>query len=158
MGRYYVHKESDHLFFRMQGKMKYTSSMGFDVFLKKTLSEDIDSIFIDLQNVEYIDSTNLGLIAKMAEFLIVNKKNRLIILSTHKDINEILASMGFDQVCNIVTSPPEEVDYNEISAVNAASREIIKVMVDAHKKLIAISEDNQEIFQDVIELMEKDLE
>ena len=157
MGHYYYHKDGDNLFVRMQGKMKYTSSVGFDKFVAEFSSQDLDSVLVDLQNVEYIDSTNLGLIAKMAEYLDSRNKQPLTILSTNQDINEVLSSLGFDQVCTIISTSPGDIDYDAIPVKTGTERDLLKMMVDAHRRLISLSEDNAAIFKDVVELMEKDI-
>ena len=158
MGHYYYHQEEQNLFLRMNGSMKYTSSAGFDRFLNKNLTDEISSVLVDLQNTEYIDSTNLGFIARIAEFLLSRRKNRLLILSTNENINEVLSSMGFEQVSTIISTSADDISYEEIPVKTASEKELLKLMVESHKKLIALNDENAEIFEDVIELMEKELE
>ncbi|MBN2510007.1 MAG: STAS domain-containing protein [Spirochaetales bacterium] len=157
MGRYFYHKEDDKLFIRMQGRMKYTSSVGFDLFIADVVTDDVGSILVDLQQVDYIDSTNLGLIAKLAEFLNSRGRPPLMILSTREEINEVLSSLGFDQMCTILGTAAEDMDYDTVPVKTGSEKQLMTMMIDAHKRLVAMSEDNASVFKDVVELMEQDL-
>ena len=54
-------------FFKLIGEIRQTISSGFDVTISKMLSEGLTETFIiDLRETSYIDSTNLGLLAKIA--------------------------------------------------------------------------------------------
>jgi anti-anti-sigma regulatory factor len=59
---------------------------------------------IDLTETRSIDSTTLGLLAKLS--IPVGKVGLLpTVVTTHEDITRLLQSMGFDQVFNIVDRP-----------------------------------------------------
>jgi hypothetical protein len=60
---------------------------------------------IDLTETRSIDSTTLGLLAKLS--ILSRQKVGLLptVVTTHEDITRLLQSMGFDQVFNIVDRP-----------------------------------------------------
>ncbi len=158
MGHYYFHQDGERLFIKMKGLMKYTSSLGFDTFIRTHLTGDIQSVLLDIQEADYIDSTNLGLIARIAEHLTRNGKERLLILSTNESINEVLSSMGFDQAATIIHSSDKTPDLSEVPVKTGKEKELLELMLDAHRKLVSLNSENQDVFQDVIELMEQELD
>src|SRR5690554_5461863 len=63
------------------------------------------TVIIDLTETEIIDSTTLGLLAKIA--LAARKQSRFLptLISTNPDITRIITSMGFDKIFIIVREP-----------------------------------------------------
>lgn len=66
-GRYFVAEREGITFIRMVGNLKYTGSSGFDMFLDDFLSQEYRDVVVDLSDAVFIDSTNLGLLARIAE-------------------------------------------------------------------------------------------
>ncbi len=72
MGNYYFAKDGNKVFFKLTGVLKYTTCGHFDAFLDDFIAHasDVESIAIDLTEAEYLDSTNLGFLAKIAQFML----------------------------------------------------------------------------------------
>ncbi len=113
------------------------------------------SVLIDLTETKGIDSTSLGLLAKMS----IQAKQRLgivpTIISTNDDITRILLSMGFDDVFVIVKEPLNEVEQlGELTVVNEPDANVRQKVLDAHKILMKINEKNRRQFQDLVRALE----
>ena len=118
---------------------------------------DVKDIMIDMSEADYLDSTILGLLAKIANFMIKKFKRKITLLSTNEDINYLLDNIGLNEVFIIVKScncSPEQLQ--EIPNINASERESALTILDAHRQLIALNEKNQAEFKDVVELLEKE--
>jgi anti-anti-sigma regulatory factor len=86
---------------------------GFNAILDETFTNmRLTSYIIDLRDANYLDSTSLGLIAKIARHTHLNSLPRPSIFSTNENINEILNSMGFDGIFLILK--PEFDSYRHI--------------------------------------------
>lgn len=151
--------EAQKLFIRMVGYMKYTESTGFDAFISSLDDEDVTDILIDLTEAEYLDSTNLGLIAQLGEKTLVQHHHAATIICPNKEITQILLSVGFDDVFMLLTSPEEDDHvFAEIPHGATDTQEVSKMMIKAHKKLMDLNEHNHEVFKEVVNLMEDDFQ
>jgi len=117
----------------------------------------LDRMIIDMTETEGIDSTALGLLAKMA----IQLRNRFnvspTIVSTNPDITRILKGMSFDLIFNIVDEPyNREASFDELSRVDENEDEIRKKVIEAHQTLMALSEDNRIEFQDLVFALKAD--
>jgi anti-anti-sigma factor len=155
-GRYFYTAKDNRYYIKLTGRLRYDISSGFNRFLTEILSRnDCTDFLIDLTEAEYLDSTNLGLIAKIAQYMRKCGKKAKIV-SVNKDLNKILCSVGFDDIFIIINKPETiEATLNEVENINEDERAFVKMMLDAHKTLAEISEKNMEKFKGVIELMAK---
>jgi anti-anti-sigma factor len=138
------------------------STASFQPFLKRCFQwRDFDHVLIDLTETESIDSTNLGLLAQTAQFTLARWNRKPAILSTREDINAILESVGFDQVFHIfheaptaLPAPFEELpDQGPDGGATPA-----RVVLNAHRALMAINDKNKAAFKDVVQLLEQEVE
>ncbi len=155
-GKYFYIKMDYHIYLKMTGNLKYTGSTGFDHFLKELFKQDYKEIIIDLSEAEYIDSTNLGLIGRIAENSFMNHNSKTTLISTNSEINYILSSVGFDEVFEITEKELNIYQWTEIPIEQADPHEIADIMLKAHKTLMDVDERNVHVFKDVVDIMEKE--
>lgn len=155
-GRYFFAEKEGITYIKMVGKLKYTTSSGFDQFVESLLDRGFENVIIDLTEAVYIDSTNLGLIAKIAGRARRNEHMHVTIISTNEDINEILSSVRFNTLFTIVEQVPEPQELEEIPDEKRERREDLQMLIEAHKALMDIHEENRPQFKDVVELMENE--
>ncbi len=126
---------------------RYLESIGQDTSLK--------SIVIDLTEAVGIDSTSLGLLAKISlrsqEFL----KVLPTIVSTNADVTRILHSMGFERVFLIV----EDTDLcrdqmGELPTSVVSESELREQVLEAHRVLMSLNKSNEMKFRDLVEALE----
>ncbi|GAA6135304.1 STAS domain-containing protein [Oceaniserpentilla sp. 4NH20-0058] len=118
-------------------------------------SEKFKTVIIDLTETQCIDSTSLGQLAKIS-ILYKEKYGQLpTIISTQDDINRILLSMGFDQVFYIVHELVSQVEYlDELPLKSVDEDEMKKRVLEAHKLLMNMNDNNREAFQDLVNSLE----
>ena len=116
----------------------------------------LDAMLIDMSETKGIDSTALGLLAKMA----IQLRNRFNVMPTiyspHADISRILDSMSFDVIFNIIKSSPrrpQATEYNELKLQRESEATVREKVIDAHLTLMALSEENRLEFQDLVQAL-----
>jgi anti-anti-sigma regulatory factor len=120
----------------------------FATLYQKTI---LDKMIVDMTETEGIDSTALGLLAKMA----IQLRNRFnvspTVISTNADITRILKSMSFDLICDIVEeSGKKPADFDELNQLDEPDEEVRQKVIEAHQALMTLSEDNRIEFQDLV--------
>jgi anti-anti-sigma factor len=157
-GRYYFAEKEGITYIKMVGNLKYNTSSGFDRFVDGLLERGFSNAVIDLSEASYIDSTNLGLIAKIANRGRTRGDVNVSIISPNEDINEILRSVRFDKIFDIVTdtSQLDEAVLEEIPDEKRGEKESLEMLIKAHKCLMNVHEENRPDFKDVVELLEQE--
>ncbi len=141
------------------GELRYTQSAGFDAFLENLMSEDLAEVLIDLSETKYIDSTNLGLIARIGEKTLTSHNRKTTLLSPNIEINQILLSVGFDMIFTIIQDGDKyETEYNAVPESDKDDVEMARMMINAHKTLMELNEKNKMVFKDVVDMMENEME
>lgn len=143
---------------RFVGDIRYPLAPSVDQFVSSLLKNSPQAAFlIDLTETSSIDSTNLGLLARIANRVQENKGPRIAIVSTRDDVNQLLVSMGFNEVFDIVEAGagPAGEDLRALSPAPADREAIARTMLEAHRSLMELNERNRELFQDVVEALEK---
>ena len=156
-GRYFYAEKDDITYIKMVGNLKYTTSSGFDHFVDGLMERGFKNVVIDLSEATYIDSTNLGLIAKIAGRARNKSDMHVSIVSPNEDINEILRSVRFDKLFTIVEDMEKVDELEEIPDEQRDKQDDLQMLIKAHKALIDIDEDNRPQFKDVVELLEKEV-
>lgn len=158
-GKYLCARADRLLVLKLVGRITYTGSAGFEAFLDRVLAEgDFDDVVIDLTEATYIDSTNLGLLARVGSFTIEKRQRKTTLLSTNPDINQVLSGMAFDRVFVLIDHPEECVGPFEVIPDGPDSEwRLACRMVEAHRTLMQLSAQNRIRFQSVVELLEAGL-
>jgi anti-anti-sigma factor len=168
-----THAESDGVHvLRYFGRVDYVLAPAIKQFADDLVSQgDVRGWVFDLTEAEILDSTNLGLLARLAERATsagADGASRSVIVSTSDDINSVLRSMSFDQMFEIVTGLPVAgtgptaalaggEDIRSAGAASPSQREVGQTMLDAHRALMAMSEAGRLQFEQVVVALEADL-
>lgn len=155
-----THAERDRVHvLKYHGRVDYMSAPAIQRFLDQLLGTGgVDELIVDLSDAESLDSTNLGLLARANARVLRTSGMRTLIISMNEDINEVLHSMGFDQMFDLVTDP-KELDASADARIDAAcssADELRSCMLDAHRALVQLSDAGRLQFQDVVRCLESD--
>ena len=138
------------------GDVRLTLCSSLDTHLESSLNNpDINEILIDLTQVEGIDSTSLGLIAKLS--LKAKERNlpKPALVSTNQDITRILLTMGFDHVFVLMDQlPSSSQELKQLPLVQESVEEMQQRIISAHKVLMELNESNREAFKDLVSTLE----
>ena len=143
---------------RMEGDVRLTLCLSFDSFIDSMLNApDFCSVMFDLSDAEAVDSTTLGLMAKIS---ILSKKlcpEPPIVVTHSPGIKRLLVSMGFEDIFNIVEQADLPVIAQESLPEHNNDENLVKQkVIDAHRVLMDMNEKNSDAFKELVETLESD--
>ena len=144
---------------RFVGQIRYTIGPALErVINRLSLGPKPLGFLIDLRDTKSIDSTSLGLLARIAKWMNSCDAPRATLVSTNEDINELLIATGFDLVLDIVDESGHVIAFGqELKLKTTTEPEMAQVVLDAHRALMALGDDNKTRFQDVVTMLENEL-
>jgi len=148
--------QEGHYVLKFIGDVRLTMCSTIDEHLRSILQrEDITDSLIDLTETQNIDSTSLGLIAKLAIKSAKCNLPKPTLVSTNPDVTKILYAMGFDQVFLLLEQMPASCkDLIEVPAVQESEDQVKQRIIDAHRVLISLNDANRNEFKDLISALE----
>ncbi|TCK08568.1 STAS domain-containing protein [Marinobacterium mangrovicola] len=155
-GSIYYACRNGHYVLKFVGEVRLTLCSTIDLHLEQVLARrEISDTLIDLTETTTIDSTSLGLIAKLAVKAAEQGMPRPTLISTNPDITKILYSMGFDQVFLLLDSVPASgVDLEQVPFVLESEEQVRARIIDAHRILIDLNDANRTAFKDLVATLE----
>lgn len=155
-GSIYYACRDGHYVLKFVGEVRLTLCSTIDRHLERVLARsEIHDTLIDLTETTTIDSTSLGLIAKLAVKAAERKMPKPALISTNPDITRILYSMGFDQVFLLLDNiPTSEADLEQVPFVQESEEQVRNRIIDAHRVLIDLNETNRNAFKDLVATLE----
>ena len=143
---------------KMEGDVRLTLCLSFDQFIQAMLDSDgFCSVIFDLSKATAIDSTTLGLMAKIS-ILSKNLSSDLpMVITASQNIRRLLVSMGFEDIVSIVeqASIPELIPQDIVVA--QLDEDLVRQKVlEAHRYLITLSEHNASAFRELVDTLESD--
>ena len=141
---------------RLVGDVRLTLCSTIDDYFQHMYDDpNFVSVWVDLSDVEGIDSTTLGMLAKLA--LEVKQKFGFVpaIYSCNSGINRLLKSMGFQRLFELheeLCAAPQNV--NEIPVVPGTEQVVKGKVLEAHRVLMGLNEDNRAQFKDLMAILE----
>ena len=145
-------------FYKLEGNITHLISAGFDESINRIFKNlDIDSVLVDLSTAVYLDSTNLGLLAKIARNLYELNLNQATLISPNEEIIVVLESMGLLNYFTVVNDNNNgEQEYNEIAEKEIDLNSKCKLLLDTHRELMNVNEKNHNIFKNVVSTLESE--
>lgn len=146
-------------FLKLAGEIRYPLGQSLNQAVNSLFAgPEIQGVVVDLQETEFIDSTCLGLLARVATQKPQRTRERPVIVSTNADINRLLETMGFNHAFDLLQSPAKSsADFAQAEGpVKSSARLDRRVVLDAHRALCEINEHNRHLFLNVVEQLEKE--
>ncbi len=143
---------------KMVGDVRLTLCVPFDDYIEHLFQKnDFRTIVFDLSEAEGLDSTTLGLIAKIALKSDDVKGIKPVVIINDNNILRLLSSMGIDDVCQVIDTPPQHYCQTEtFSSLDACEYEecVVKEKVlEAHCVLMGLNKSNHETFKDLVKTL-----
>ena len=120
-----------------------------------TSNPDFRTVIVDLTETRVIDSTTLGLLAKIA--IAAEKRSHFLptLISTNPDITRIVLSMGFDRIFILVSEPATRIEQlEEIPVLRASEVEVRDKVLEAHRVLMSMNKKNRDEFTNLVRALE----
>lgn len=156
-GRILVGNHNGIYVIRFEGDVRVTLCGSFDHYLDVMLADqEFVSALVDLSDAIAIDSTSLGVLAKLS-IGVQQRKDRLpTLVCDAPDILRILHNMGFDDVFAIVDedfATQQNLAELPVSS-DIGEDEMRERVIDAHKVLMSMNQQNAETFKDLVSALE----
>jgi anti-anti-sigma factor len=146
---------------RLLGDVRLTLCLSFDQFIDSMFAQkSLDSVVFDLRDVQGIDSTTLGLMAKIS---IGARKRGLanpVVVTSSPSVRRLLESMGFDDIFSIVSNAAAPLsDLAEIGNLAPLSEdltdegEVRARVLEAHQILMELNQPNKVRFDELVETL-----
>ncbi len=162
---YYGHVDGT-LVLRLCGPIRFVACQALRGFVDglRTSEEDV---LIDLRDVQTIDSTGMGLLARIGRSSLEGRGRRAAIACPCNDIATTLRSAAFDTLFVMLDAYPfdeHDAGFTEMplgagapDGGSDAQLTLGRVILDAHRDLASMSEHNVEVYRDVITALEAEL-
>lgn len=143
---------------KLIGEIRVPICATLDGFIENLFHDThLNSVVIDLSETSVIDSTALGLMAKIAIQMRKRFNQKPLIISTRPDVSRVLSSMGFEKVFNIVhEAPVKNPPMSEMPNIPCTQGSACDKVLEAHRILMEMNEKNRETFRDVVAALECD--
>ncbi len=141
---------------RLEGDVRLTLCTTIDDYMQQMFADpEFASVWVDLCPVEGLDSTTLGMLAKLALEVHGRYGFRPAIYSCSPDIDRLLQSMGFERLFELRNEPCSYVPgEHEIPVVDGSEQAVKDKVIEAHRVLMGISPQNRERFRDLMAVLE----
>jgi anti-anti-sigma factor len=142
---------------RYIGDVRYTLAPSLGRFLDDLFARTTPVGFVvDLREAGIIDSTNLGILVRIAKRMAECGGPRVTVISGQDDVDELLGALGLDEVFDVVDANGNGwAAEHEIPVAQASGREVARTVLAAHRLLMELNERNHDQFRDVVALFEK---
>lgn len=158
-GTYEVALEDGKYFLKLSGHLSY-SACGPLSDLISVIRDDksCQGVMLDLREALMIDSTHLGLVARLAIESKEKRSQQLTILSNEHIVTQALKQTGLQLLAVILDAPTGGVPPSEsVKSLPDSERDVVEVMLEAHQTLLGVSDENRATFQDVVEMLENSM-
>ena len=158
-GKVEVALEPSGFYLRLQGDVRVPWCVSLETFCETAIQQIGDGqVYVDLTLAENMDSTTLGVLAKVAVMASRDTHHRAMLLCDNEDLLRLVLSMGFAQVfeiCSAENHPLGDVSYRELPLVECSDGDMHDAVIDAHQTLIDMTEDNREAFEGLVDALKQ---
>lgn len=142
-----------------RGTLEYSTEL-FETFSSKLDKEELQSLYFDLSETQYLDSSFIGVIVSLQKKMKKEKKGELFILNPSQKVIEIFVTMGLEDLLPMkVEQQLKNVEYTEeLMQRLEKTEESIRILLQSHQDLMELNPQNRRRFKLVEEMLKKELE
>jgi anti-anti-sigma factor len=159
---YYGHVDGTFVL-KLAGPIRFVAAQALRVVVDGLIAGERAGVLIDLRSVDVIDSTGMGLLARVGRSSIQHGR-RASIACADNDVAITLRSAAFDELFVMLEGYPFDDEGATLAEVpldappgTSAELGLGRVILDAHRDLAGVSERNRAAYRDVIAALEADL-
>lgn len=157
-GKIFVAGEQGNYLIKFIGDVRVTLCGSLNRYIDRIFgSSDVKKVVVDLLEADGLDSTTLGLMAKLGLHCRKEYSVDVQVFCQNPSILRTLDCMGFDELFDIYQEVPNiTAKLQSITSVNPEVDEIRKQVLEAHKLLVQLNPKNSSEFTDLIRALESD--
>ena len=142
---------------KLEGDVRLTMCTALDQYFQSMFAEPgFVSVWVDVTEADGLDSTTLGMLAQLAIQTRERFDFRPAIFSTNPSIDRLLDTMGFDQLFERRNECcATDAAIKEIPAVACEEGEVKHQVLEAHRTLMSLNDDNADAFKDLVNTLER---
>ncbi len=143
---------------KLTGDVRVTLCASISDYIERIFSGQTPrEIYVDLIEAEGVDSTTLGLLAKLALYCQEKLGFKAKLLCVNRSILRILESMELDELFDILVTPDSlKLETLELGQVDPSEEKMRKQVLDAHKLLVKLNPKLWYEFEDLITALDDD--
>lgn len=120
--------------------------------------EEKSEFFVDLSECDYMDSTFMGLLVRFNKDFKTKWTNTLIILNPSPESEKLLKGLGLNKVLVLQNNPSLVLDTQSMTEVGSEKMIQTSLVLEAHVELSDVSEENQQKFSTLNNLLRIQME
>ncbi|MFN3660922.1 MAG: STAS domain-containing protein [Brevinematales bacterium] len=142
-----------------RGTLEYSTEL-FETFSEKLDKNELEALYFDLSETQYLDSSFIGVIVSLQKKMKKDKRGELFILNPSQKVIEIFVTMGLEDLLPMkVETQLKNVEYTEELAQRLEkTEESIRILLQSHQDLMEVNPQNRRRFRLVEEMLKKELE
>ena len=148
--------KKNNLWIKLVGDVRLPWCISLDTYCEKVIKQpELQSVFVDLTNTDNIDSTTLGILAKISNY---SRKfvKFAILISNNDDIDRLISSTGLTSIFEIKKDLNiNHVLFDDLPIVSSSDDEIKKSVIDAHERLMELTKDNELKFKSLVDYLKE---
>ncbi len=151
-------REGGNYYLRFIGDVRVTFCATLNTYIELLFTApQIKSVVIDLRQASAVDSTTLGLLAKLAIYVNKNANLKPLMIVEDPSMIRLLESMGLDEIfvfCRDLPAKPENLKELPLTAVDTEDAKAR--VIEAHRMLISLNNRNMKAFSDLVKRLEEE--
>jgi anti-anti-sigma regulatory factor len=158
-GKILCARHGENVFIRIEGRGTHVLGADLDPFLADLCARgDFAGIVVDLTAAEALDSTMLGLLARIAKWMRRERKCNATLLCADDRIASAVRGVGLDRLVTLTgSSTPAATALGEIPTASTDQTDRARMVLAAHRELMELNAENVSKFRGVVEFLERDL-
>lgn len=144
--------------FKLVGEVRAPSCCSLDHLLDKLDQiPTVSGVVVDLTDADFMDSTALGVVAKLGLKIRDLYHLQPILLSTNTDLTTLANSMGLGQVFTLLNCRNTESCYLEsLPDIQTSQDDMLHTVLDAHRTLMGLNANNRAMFEPLVKQLERE--
>lgn len=142
---------------KLVGDVRVTLCVSAEGFIRQLLADpEFKTVTVDLCEARGMDSTSLGILARLAIESQRQHNFRPTVLITNPDLEKLLRVSGFGEEFNFQhVASPQTIPVTEIPRRQGMDEaELRRRVIDAHRTLMSMNAANAATFRDLVEALE----
>ncbi len=139
-------------YIKFTGTVRYSHCSGLESHINQLFADkQCTQVVVDLEQAEVLDSTALGLLAKVAIEMKKYCETRPVIFMVEGELHRIINRVCFDQVFDVVfdRKPLRSDDLEALNTAPSDEESVLKRVIGAHRSLAELSESNESLYRDI---------
>ncbi|WP_231758156.1 STAS domain-containing protein [Microbulbifer elongatus] len=143
---------------KLVGDVRLNLCTSFDSFIDRMFSQsDFRSVVFDMHDTDGVDSTTLGLMAKIAFRSEASDGGKPLVLCDDRGLLHLLDSMGFDDLMDFSSEADAYQAEPAPLKCDAPDEQSAREMVlEAHRVLMSMNKENADTFRDLVHALESE--